>query len=57
MQYLWENLHDTPPEQRSLVWQTWIPRAYEIETEDLMPSVEAGVRSLSLEFRKDQGAN
>lgn len=57
MQYMWEFLHDTPPEERSLVWQTWIPRAYEIETDDLMPSVEAGVRSLSQEFRKDHVAN
>lgn len=57
LQYMWEFLHDTPPEHRALVWQEWIPRAYEIESDDLMPSVEAGVRSLTMEFRNDQIAN
>lgn len=54
MQHMWEFLHDTAPEHRSRVWQQWIPRAYDIETDDLMPSVEAGVRKLSQEFRNDQ---
>lgn len=54
LQHMWEFLHDTAPEHRSLVWQEWIPRAYDIETDDLMPSVEAGVRDLSQEFRNDQ---
>lgn len=54
MQYMWEFLHDTPKEDRDLVWQTWIPRAYEVETESLIPSVEAGVQALSKEFRHDK---
>ena len=54
MQYMWEFLHDTAPEHRSLVWQEWMPRAYDIETDDLMPSVEAGIRNLTLEFCNDQ---
>jgi hypothetical protein len=57
MQHMWECLHDTAPADRPRVWQQWIPKAYEIESEDLMPSVEAGVRSLSLEFRKEQAAS
>lgn len=57
MEYMWEFLQDTAPEDRSLVWKEWMPRAYEIETDDLMPAVEAAVRSLSLEFRNDQVAN
>ena len=54
LQYMWEFMHDTPPEHRSLVWQEWIPRAYDVESEALMPSVEDGVRKLALEFRHDQ---
>jgi hypothetical protein len=54
---MWEFLHDTAPADRGRVWQEWMPRAYEIESEDLMPTVEAGVRSLSLEFRNDKVTN
>ena len=56
IQYMWEFLHDTPTEDRDLVWQIWIPRAYEVETESLIPSVQAGIQELSKEFRHGKNA-
>lgn len=51
MQHMWEFLHDTPKEERDQVWQTWIPRAYEVDSEAVIPSVEAGIHALAKEFR------
>lgn len=51
MQHMWEVLHDTAPEQRSAVWEAWIQRAYDIESESLMPTVDAGIRELAREYR------
>lgn len=57
LQYMWEFLHDSPPEDRSLIWQEWMPRAYEVGSEDLVPNVEEGIRNLAKEFRHANVSN